>query len=153
MGSPELSSKLNSKLNPTLNLEMSYYSLCGDCDGSVQDTCSADGIVYHCVHCIHLVVKDIHAKPVPIQDVITNPGAISWDGVTAEEALLDPHSPHAERIRNADTTYPIVATKIGGRFVILDGCHRSVKLLLEGAEYIYVVEVDVRMLPVFSVTN
>jgi hypothetical protein len=62
-----------------------------------------------------------------------------WDGrrfrVSLRDVLDDPetHRAHHEKARRADLAYPIHITYSRGRWVILDGYHRLLKALLQGA--------------------
>ncbi len=49
---------------------------------------------------------------------------------------------HSERIRSADTSYPIETFFINDRWVILDGIHRLARLVQEG-----VLELRIRRVP------
>ena len=51
---------------------------------------------------------------------------------------------HHEKAARADTSLPIHVAERGGRWVILDGYHRLLKVLLQGAPTIKVVKVRAR---------
>ncbi len=50
----------------------------------------------------------------------------------------DAHKPEYNRIMTADTNYPIDIMKNKGRWLILDGLHRLVKLSIQGAKIVRV---------------
>ena len=41
---------------------------------------------------------------------------------------------HQRRIKNADTSHPIIITKYNSRYVILDGVHRLAKIYMNGGK-------------------
>jgi predicted acetyltransferase len=70
-----------------------------------------------------------------------------WEGrrfqISLNDVLRDPgrYHAHEEKAERADTTYPIHVTLHKGRWVILDGYHRLLKTLTQGAPTIKVVKV------------
>lgn len=59
-----------------------------------------------------------------------------------KEPNKEEHSLHWEKIKEADTKYPIDIMQNKGRWLILDGLHRLVKLYIEGHK-----KVQVRIIP------
>ena len=59
-----------------------------------------------------------------------------------KEPSKDEHSLHWEKIQKADTKYPIDIMENKGRWLILDGLHRLVKLYIQGDK-----KVRVRIIP------
>lgn len=72
--------------------------------------------------------------------------------LTAKEVLEHPttYAEEYRRIQSADTRYPIEIMIQDGRWVILDGLHRLVKLVGEGATEVQVRKVPRSMIPLIE---
>ena len=68
----------------------------------------------------------------------------TWFQVTPREFLAEPqaHPQHAERVANADLSYPLHVIRRRERWLILDGIHRLVKAEILGLDRITVLPLD-----------
>jgi len=68
----------------------------------------------------------------------------TWFQVTPREFLAQPkaHPEHAERVANADLSYPLHVIRRRERWLILDGIHRLVKAEILGLDQITVAPLD-----------
>jgi hypothetical protein len=59
---------------------------------------------------------------------------------------------HQKRVEAADANYPIVVTEYKGRFVVLDGVHRLVKVYMQGKSKILakIIPTEYLLLPQFQ---
>ena len=92
----------------------------------------------------------IEEVPVATFDWLLDVPIWRWQGrrfqLSVRQVLNDPerYRAHHEKAARADTSYPIHIAERGGRWVILDGYHRLLKTLLQGAPRIRVVKVRAR---------
>lgn len=68
----------------------------------------------------------------------------TWFQVTPREFLAQPkaHPAHAERVANADLSYPLHVIRRRERWLILDGIHRLVKAEIFGLDQITLAPLD-----------
>jgi hypothetical protein len=92
---------------------------------------------------------DLPAEDVPVEtfEWLLDLPIWRWEGrrfqLSVRQVLTDPerYRAHHEKAARADTSYPIHIAERGGRWVVLDGYHRLLKTLLQGAPTIKVVKV------------
>ena|SRR6185503_5094337 len=86
------------------------------------------GAISHCVKCIHAKYSDVPSIGIQlgyldsIEDL-----TYYWD---------EDIDGNMSRVDAADLSYPIFITRAHGKFMIVDGCHRTVKAKLMGLETI-----------------
>jgi hypothetical protein len=109
----------------------------------------------------HWEEKKVWALAVPSEDIslqeldwildlpFWSDGTAPYD-LTAREVILHPddHPEHTQRVYECDTKYPIdIMENSKGKWLILDGLHRLVKLIMEGRDTVIVRKIPREMIP------
>lgn len=83
----------------------------------------------YCVYCAWETVETIKTSRISTNMIRPKPSKVNWDGVNAMDVIRYPlkHKHHFNRIKDANTIYPIIVTHEYDHYVIVDGCHRHVK--------------------------
>lgn len=100
---------------------------CKHSDFEVQQTATYFGITW-CVYCLWEVTDEVQNREISIE-ALPPIETIGWDDETAEEALKNTNSEHYARIYNADINFAIIVHQEDDKYIILDGCHRYVKIV------------------------
>lgn len=106
-------------------------------------------------------IEKVWALDIPIENIPVS--ELNWildlpfwsDGnqpynLTAREVISNPdkYPEHLERLQNCDTTYPIdIMKNLQGKWLILDGLHRLVRLVMEANKSVKVRKLSRELIP------
>ena len=84
---------------------------------------------YYCVLCLWKHTSGMKHVTLDI-DKVDSIDDIEWEGEKAIDIMKKGCGEHYKRIIDGDTSFPIIIKEYRKGYLILDGCHRYVKLLM-----------------------
>lgn len=98
---------------------------------------------------------DLPAEEISISEIVANAdikylekeGTDDWN-LSPNDLIknFDQEISHANRVKDADLSYPLYIYKFGGQWIILDGIHRFTKAIMNGEKTILVKKVPAKLI-------